>query len=438
VLLRDTTRGREWLSQFRQKDQTVARYMLDTLVLVSREEFESKMLAAIQNAGSDVDGPVACFAARKVPDDVKDDIRQKAYARTIRSASAKEFHASWEPPASYFDSEGNAPARPASGTGSEDVCASIIFQASRSSPGRVLDHPSIDTMRRKQVRRIVLVDDAIGSGQRMEEVIAWVTAHPSIRSWLSLGLIDVMVVVYAASSGVAGRLAASLPGRRRHQAPFDEPPDLRVLRELELRAGVWIPGTTPTMAARIAQLCDDYGENHRIGRAFRRGWRGSLGYLVFAHGCPNNVPGILRQRTVNWSPLFEHRSVPEDLSDAFGTNATDAAKLARATRMVPRLRLLKPAISVERQKRVLLLSALRKVRSLDRLVHVTGIPPDEVKRILRSFHASGFVAAGTNRITELGRRELAHTLRSPARTGEKVLTRGVYIPKSFRGGQRDN
>lgn len=435
--LRDTTRGREWLSQFRQEDRTVACYMLDTLVLVSREEFESKMLAAIQCAGSDVDGPVACFAARKVPDDVKDDIWRKSNARTMRSAFAKEFHSKWEPPAPYFDSAGNAPARPASGTGSEDVCASIIFQASRSAPGRVLDHPSIDAMRRQHVRRLVLVDDAIGSGQRIEEAITWVTGHPSIRSWLSLGLVDVMVVVYAAAAGVADRLAASLPGRRR-PAPSDKLPVIRVHRELELRAGVWIPGTTPTMAARIANLCDDYGENHGIRLNFRRGWRGSLGYLVFAHGCPNNVPGILWQRRAGWSPLFDHRSVPEDLSDAFGKNATDAAKLARATRLVPRLRLLKRAISVERQKRMLVLTALMKVRRLERIVHATGIPPDEVKSILRYLHASGFVSPGTNRITELGRRELAQIFSRPAQTGERTLTRGVYIPKSFRGGQRDN
>src|SRR5687768_827073 len=216
MLLKDSERGRLWLGQFREEDRPIASYMLDTLVLVSREEFQARLLASIQRIAADGAEPIACFAARKVPADVKTDIESKNIARLIRRAPHDLAPPRLAAPMPYFDSDGSPPPRTASGNGSEEVCASIIFQASRNNPTRVLDHPSLRAMRDLRVRRIVLVDDVVGSGQRMAEVIEWITSHRTLQSWFSLGLIDISVIAYAATSGVSQRLARALPGIRNY------------------------------------------------------------------------------------------------------------------------------------------------------------------------------------------------------------------------------
>ena len=44
-----------------------------------------------------------------------------------------------------------------------------------------------------------------------------------------------------------------------------------------------------------------------------------MGTMVFAHGCPDNVPAILWAESRKWAPLFPNRAVPTQLASLFRT-----------------------------------------------------------------------------------------------------------------------
>ncbi|MCV5540086.1 hypothetical protein OFN30_32625, partial [Escherichia coli] len=58
---------------------------------------------------------------------------------------------------------------------------------------------SLDQMRNLQVKKLILIDDLIGSGDRTKEFIESVYNHPTIKSRLSFGTLEIEILAYMAT-----------------------------------------------------------------------------------------------------------------------------------------------------------------------------------------------------------------------------------------------
>ncbi|MGW2322307.1 phosphoribosyltransferase-like protein [Streptomyces sp. NPDC001233] len=161
---------------------------------------------------------------------------------------------------------------------------------------------TIDLLQKRRARSLVFVSDYAGSG---EESLAYARAwlrNATIRSWRSLKLIRLHLVLFAATTAGLRRIRAS--------GLYDGVSVLH--RGMDLPSAQWHKDEL----GRIRKLCEDYARRTEDGP----GWSGSEGLLVFEHTVPNNLPSILRQakgRTRRpdgqWAPFFEHRTAPPGL-----------------------------------------------------------------------------------------------------------------------------
>ena len=166
VKLSDNELGVQWLRQFSAKDVHVARLLLDSLKLVSFSEYEEATSTRIQSICSHTTGTIAIYTADK----------------------------------QLIDPSASAP-------GSEHRLSHMLRNLERLNPGRILIKPTIDEMRRAKINHLVLIDDFICSGQRMEDFWDVLTSSPvkegkprkrgTLRSWLSFGYCELRVVAYA-------------------------------------------------------------------------------------------------------------------------------------------------------------------------------------------------------------------------------------------------
>ncbi|KFC62350.1 hypothetical protein FG93_06050 [Bosea sp. LC85] len=171
--LPETARGQDWINQFDTADHELARRLLESLVLVSGIEFERQLASLLSETALKATGPTAFFAVREWPDSSL----------------------------SYLYADQEADAVGAGGDiGSEGRVAAIIRGLCRMHPSQFLNHPSINAMHDAKCRLVVLVDDFVGSGDRVAEFYAALWANRTIRSWHSLGLIRFALIAYAATN----------------------------------------------------------------------------------------------------------------------------------------------------------------------------------------------------------------------------------------------
>ena len=265
-----------WLAQFNSvADKTLAATMLDKLILVSQSEFEDALRQSVdalqQKLGEDIAVLPVC------------------------------------------DPEGlqNQAALPFSGGqdyGSEDRVKHVLKHMERSNPhvktsvdlGWANRNPA-SRCHAPKIKHFVLVDDVCGSGNRIVEY--WKKVVPKrIKRLLSAKTHCLWVVCYAATEQGKQRVFKTLPNLPREN----------FIQTIEI-------GTHKAVfTSEELALCKKYAE--------KLGWKKSpLGYknrpipMVFAHGCPNNVPAILINKKKNkWQPLFENRSIHLDMSGLFG------------------------------------------------------------------------------------------------------------------------
>ncbi|MFD0357053.1 hypothetical protein ACFVHW_25430 [Streptomyces sp. NPDC127110] len=193
------------------------------------------------------------------------------------------------------------------GGGSELIAQNIIRDAQGRLDKSVVPRNAmtIDLLRECRARSLVFVSDYAGSGtESLGYARAWLR-NSTIRSWRSLKLVRLHLVLFAATTVGLRRIRAS--------GLYDE---VSVLYPgMDLSSAQW----DTDELSRIRKLCADYARRPEDGA----GWSGSEGLLVFEHTVPNNLPSILRQtrgrtrrRDGKWAPFFEHRTVQLELMRA--------------------------------------------------------------------------------------------------------------------------
>ncbi|MFE9237989.1 hypothetical protein [Streptomyces sp. NPDC007007] len=274
----ETPQGIEWLTNFAPRDTDTAAQLLDSLHIVSETTFRQGLLehlGSVLAGAANMGKPAALYGVR-----------------------------SCKPTDTMFIDNVSPLVSGGDGGGSELIVQNIIRDVQRSLDTSVVTRNAvtIDLLRERRVRSLVFVSDYAGSGEEsLRYARAWLR-NATIRSWRSLGLVRLHLVLFAAATTGLRRIRAS--------GLYDGVSVLH--RGMDLPSAQW----HKDQLWRVRKLCEDYARRPEDGA----GWSGSEGLLVFEHTVPNNLPSILRQskgRTRRpdgkWAPFFEHRTAPPGL-----------------------------------------------------------------------------------------------------------------------------
>lgn len=388
--LEETPAAKEWLLQFDAVDRQIARQMLRRLVLVSTSDFEQRLQSLICSIVDQA--PKENFALLSVP----------------------------EPPPSFDD----AGTRRIPGS-SADRVKHILENLGRLYGPRVRPNPTIDSMRAERIRNILLVEDLVGSGNRITGY--WKEqANKSIKSWISYGWTKLWVCAYAAMD----------EGRR------------AILRRLPVDAArlqTVVPERHPrlTLTEPMRWVAEKYGRKLR-GDAWW-GYSGGGSNLIFQHGCPNNAPAILWVSTSRFKALFPDRGVPPALQSSFGAfNALAAAEdlwdfrqYRLALSILHRIASGRGA-SAEIKLAIALGLAASYGRWDDaRLQTQLMLPIGEIAALRSSAYRLGLIDTSDHRLTPFGRDALTQLRRHPHGRSRKATAlpklSDLYYPQSCGG-----
>lgn len=398
--LSETIRGQNWIKQFDLSDRELARRFLESLILISGIEFERQLASLLKDTAQEAAGPTAFFAVREWSDPTI------PYLKEVEDADA---------------------VGPGGDVGSEGRVAAIVRGLCRSNPSQFLSHPSIHSMRDARCRLVVLVDDFVGSGDRVVEFHRALWGHSTIKSWHSLGLIKIVLVAYSATSRGESRVAKFLdiqPKLVRGCPTFAELPVPRLERSM-LMAGL-------KRYAKRTQY-----------PTYPLGYGGTGAALVFEHGCPDNVPVIFWADAglgKTWTPLFPARSVLVGDASAFPPELAVPAASA-VLHSVGQTRLAESSALSRRGpigETILVLLGLiaKRVRKRSALAHASGLTIEQCTKIIERCISWKFLTPAL-RLTSLGNAELhyARQMRGDARA-LPTLGSDSYYPKQLRGPGR--
>lgn len=391
-------RADEWVQQFDKTDQETARAMLGLIHFVTSADLQAWINSGIEQIRCAIlDGPLALYAIREVERD--------AVYLPLDPAMRPE-------------------AAPGADIGSEGATARILRDI--NDPSRqVFSHPSIEVLRTNRVHDIVFVDDTAGSGRRTQKFIQAFYAHPTIKSWVSVGLLRFHIVAYVSTPRAEQYIIsqcdiASLRLKRKYYAiSKGGHPCVRHKKRTSPASStihfVANANAFPRIASvdRIKELCQKYGRRHSLPSNYWLGFRKSFTLVVYDHGCPNTAPAILWAQTDTWNALFPGRKV--DLPHGYRVSSYDWLPFESESGRNIQSGLLK--------------ELARGVRNIDHLSRCTGYSKDDIRSALRVLRDHDLITP-RGRLTTAG----AKTARAlqPVRTS-KLIDISTYLPSQLRG-----
>lgn len=387
--------GERFLHQFDAAERNVAVTLAESLVLVSHDEYIAGLKSELVSLISESKRATALFAVREVEDGDYFDLSDKTKRPSAIAPGAK--------------------------VGSEGSTATLIRDICRmTNPSSVLDHPSLESMRSTKTRRIIVVDDIIGSGRRMLKFLNWLQNNPTIRSWLSYGLIRFYPVVFGLSE-IGKREVVNHPAVGA----------IRSSRLLTRGSITWNRQEFRTYES----LCFKYGA--RTSRPFwSLGFADAMTMMVFQHKCPNTTPAIFWAGSKSWYALFRVR--PEFEFPEWPEAQEEESRTQMVLRSLGQTQLSEmhwqKYVSVDARHRFLLLAVLAKRRmDLDYICAAINTTIEKCRKLVKDCIAYGWITTGF-RVTSAGLAELARAKELRLLTDETpILTDNIYVPQSFRG-----
>ncbi|ABM56952.1 phosphoribosyltransferase-like protein [Verminephrobacter eiseniae] len=266
-----------WLSQFSIGNRKAAKMLLHHLKFVSRDEFSVWLRRAV---GELPDSEIyALYSVRKL---------EKTQVV-------------------FWDEAGNPVVRPGTSLGSEDLVYSLVSNLVRSGNGRLLDHPSLTDLKDQKVRNFVLIDDSIGSGDRISGFINAMLAHPTFLSWWSFGWVRLRIVSFARPREAEKRVIAKIRGSDHGKRKFRKSDKITFTSEVVYEIG-WHEARWGKSHAEIINLCQ---AQTQIPTKRRLGYGDVMANIVFYHSVPNNIPGALWCTCKKWNGLMPERAIPD-------------------------------------------------------------------------------------------------------------------------------
>lgn len=373
----------QWLSQFPDDREPTALDVLLKLQFIRRDvytEWLKQQLSAIPDGG-----PCALYAVRK-------------------------FEGAIE---SYWDADGNPPGRPAESQGSEELVQSVLGNLRKVGNERFLDHPSIGVLKESRVRNIVLIDDSIGSGQRVADFIDLLMKSKTILSWWSYGLIQIHVVAFIRTHKAEEMIRKYLPGSDHHQRVYRKSEKLHFVghhhfndEEFELRWGA--------NSTQIINLCDSV---EAIPTWAQRGYGSVMSNQVFYHSVPDNTPGILWNAENGWVPLMPNRSFPSWLANLLAGQQVAGTTGGNSP--------------VNRSLLSVLLAAQKGIRAKRSISRAIGLDSKVTDGLVEKAQAAGFLNQ-SNRLTATGKQTIWDS-----RNERRILEfdRSLYVPTKWCVGR---
>lgn len=370
-----------WLNQFPGQKRSAAITLLLQLQFVSRDVYAEWLKTTLLT----MSGRCALYSVRKLDE-----------ANPV-----------------IWDTQGEVVRRPSASQGSEDFVQSVIAGLMKAERDKFLDHPGLNALCSGKIRDIILLDDSIGSGDRVGDFVRALFSSKTFLSWWSFGLIHLHIVAFARFVEAEARIIEKVPGsdhpvrkkRKSEKITFLGPFAYQESRQ-ESR---WGSGFK-----MVSELCDTQTE---IPALFSRGWGGVMANLIFYHSVPDNIPGMLWSEQPRWTPLLPNRSVPEWLPQLL-EGATVRTAL-RSTDEIPT-----PLLDT-------LLLLKRGIRNVASLAHRSGIATSYMEQLVEQGRRSGLIS-DQNRLTEAGVTLLHRRL---ARGGGAPFDRSLYVPKFWCAGR---
>lgn len=273
-MLDSSTEIQDWLQQFKEEDQITAKLMLTKLKFYPYDSFTRWLSKEFDKFPANYH--YALYSIRKVEEEE-----------------------------CYWEGSGEPIMRPASSLGSEDFVTSLIATLVKKND-QLLDHPSLTSLKEFSVKKIILIDDSIGSGERVATFINLMLKHPTLLSWWSYGLIEIHVLAFATTSKGKIYIYENVVGSNHHKRVYPLSKKLSIYTRLTYDSKTlhsrWGDGID-----HILSLCDRY---KKVTLKARRGYGRVMGNTIFYHSVPNNIPGIFHSQRRGWKPLFPNRALP--------------------------------------------------------------------------------------------------------------------------------
>jgi hypothetical protein len=409
-----------WLKQFNLGDRALAKKLLETFVLVSRDDFVDHMRAMLLREAESVGGMIALYAERELRHrhGIPHRLFKESKGATKRALGAVG-PAAVKPTKAYDPS-----------VGSEGIVAQMISQLCLEHPRKFLDHPGPDRIRSKQARAFWVVTDLIGSGNRASRYLEAAWRVRSVRSWWSLKLMQFAVMAYSATKPGEARVVWH-PSKPKIHIVIPCPTIDSSFSEKE--------------AEQMKRLCTAYDPtNGEVGKVPWITGGPSLGYgsggalIAFAHGAPNNIPLMFHKASKNrrktWTPLFPARVSAGISKEAFGVDLTAEKISSRLANLGDHYLAKSTAVlrsDISTSQTFLLLSALsRHQRFNDRvLAERTGLKVHELRMLLEKVAQYGWIDS-QRRLTDQGAGQLAHARKQMhLDTGAEAV--GIHEPEPY-------
>ena len=300
-----------WLSQFSINDQTFAKLLLSRLKFISRDKYSEWLNKTILSI-IDKQFVFALYSVRKL------------------SQSGNY--------PSYWGNDKQVIYRPGESQGSEDLVYSLIANLVRTNKDRLLDHPSLDKLKSNKVRQYILIDDSIGSGERISKFINSMLKHPTFLSWWNLGWINIHIVSFSRFHEAEKKIIMNIRGKDNAKQKIRKSSKIKFHSELVYYQN-WIKSRWGENYEQLIELCKNQTQ---ILPWARLGYRKVFSDIIFYHSVPNNTPGIIWFEAPNWKPLMPQRSVPTwlvnllEMNDKINISAPISDELLNILRLIKR------------------------------------------------------------------------------------------------------
>ncbi|MCE7546069.1 hypothetical protein LZV53_16055 [Klebsiella michiganensis] len=359
----------KWLSQFLLSHRKIAEQLLDNLIFINTTDMMEDLKFLIKGIISEKD-KVAILPIRELRDD-----------EYVYSLDDKDKN-----PVLQTSNEA---------LGSEAFISNLYTQLNREN--NVIFHmqkkevesewydvsPSLNYLSEKKYTKLLLIDDLIGSGDRVQKYLENIFNHKTIKSWVSGGFLEIYIVAYMASD-----IGIEKINKR-----------IKNLKGIHLNYLHKAPTFHDVVGCDdILELCKSYASKNN---KYPLGYKDCAVRVIFGHSAPNNIPAILHSSTLKkfkasdrsvsnssaWHALFHKRVIPSD----FLVDCKNKPHLNPRKIIVNLLTLLSEGEYKEQE-----------------LCHIFNLPAYEVDRILNHLESFGWVNydAGRYNLTLTGRSEV--------------------------------
>ncbi len=280
-------------------------------------------------------------------------------------------------------------------------------------------HPSVDEFKKHEIRRVVIVTDLIGSGQRIADMLDSLWKIETIRSWRSYKRISFHILCYSATE----------TGECRVESHKTSPSIIKVM-------------SCPTIYNSFSK--DDISSVINLCNAYGGFSKNPLGYndsgvlISFSHSIPNNAPAILaksntgKQKT--WGKFFPDPYIMEGGYDSMLLSFKTFEEHAYKVLGMNYIKKITDGYKLNEKAAMLFLCLVGKGLKYDsEILHIPNCLPYHILNMEMQASSSKLVNRFGRSMTSKGRKLFNKLLEENEKMKKEVETLlGFYYPTQLR------